>query len=217
MIKNNRLSQIDHPQSIIKFREKKKWQIALRRYVLERNICVEYAPYFGLDIENMRNWFECQFNGVVGWGDFATKWQFNHIIPVAFFDFSKTEELKLCWNFTNISIEFLDVVNEKVNRFNVLAAKQYYTAIYETTKYPVCKKLLSKITQIEQCDIMSTESRQVFIKDHKEYFQLTENYTAHEFELLNRGKSINEIIRELEFLKKYDSIRPEGDNFATNV
>lgn len=53
--------------ALLKTREKRKWQIALRRYVLERNVCVDYAPYFGLDIERMRHWFECQFPPGIGW------------------------------------------------------------------------------------------------------------------------------------------------------
>jgi hypothetical protein len=47
--------------AVLKFREKRKWQIALRRYVIEKNNCITYAPYFGLDRENLRKWFEMQF------------------------------------------------------------------------------------------------------------------------------------------------------------
>ena len=35
-------------------REKRKWQIALRRYVLDGNPSTRYAPYFGLDIKTLR-------------------------------------------------------------------------------------------------------------------------------------------------------------------
>jgi hypothetical protein len=38
--------------SLLQFREKRKWQIALRRYILERNKSTYYAPFFGLSIEN---------------------------------------------------------------------------------------------------------------------------------------------------------------------
>ena len=78
MATKKRATQAEPTASLIKFREKRKWQIALRRYVLEKNICVEYAPYFGLDIENMRKWFEYQFKDGIGWDDFAGKWQFDH-------------------------------------------------------------------------------------------------------------------------------------------
>ncbi len=203
--------------SLIKFREKRKWQIALRRYVLERNVCYDYAPYFGLDIENMRQWFECQFKEGIGWDDFASKWQFDHIIPVTYFDFSNEEELKMCWNFTNISVEVFGLNKERGNRLDVMAAKKYFAELYDTTGYPICQKLLLKIDQIELSDFISTESQQVFIRKHRDYLKLIENYTAFEFELINRGRDINEVKKELEFLKKFDNTATEGDNFATNV
>ena len=61
-------------------REKRKWQIALRRYVLEGNPSTRYAPYFGLDINTLRNWFELQFVEPMSWENFGTKWQFEHHI-----------------------------------------------------------------------------------------------------------------------------------------
>lgn len=203
--------------SLIKFREKRKWQIALRRYVLERNICFDYAPYFGLDIENMRRWFEYQFKNGVGWDDFADKWQFDHIIPVTYFDFSNEEELKMCWNFTNINVELFGLNKERGNRLDVLAAKRYFKELYETTGYPMCQKLLHKIDQIELFDFISTEGQQDFIKENMDYLKTIENYTAFEFELINRGRDINQVKMELEFLKKFDNTAQEGDNFATDV
>ncbi|MFI5132361.1 MAG: hypothetical protein ACHQFX_20330, partial [Chitinophagales bacterium] len=71
--------------ALLKFREKRKWQISLRRYVIDKSPCPLYAPYFGLDIENLRKWFEMQFSDNIAWGDFGKKWQFDHIIPVTYF------------------------------------------------------------------------------------------------------------------------------------
>src|SRR4030095_7188418 len=87
--------------SLEKFREKKKWQINLRRYVINKSPCPQYAPYFGLDISNLRKWFELQFSPEMSWDNFGKAWQFEHIIPAAYFDFSNDEELKLCWSFIN--------------------------------------------------------------------------------------------------------------------
>ena len=55
-------AQTEVTPSLLKLREKRRWQIALRRYVIERNISTFYAPYFGLDVENIRIWFEMQFD-----------------------------------------------------------------------------------------------------------------------------------------------------------
>jgi hypothetical protein len=187
--------------ALLKFREKRKWQISLRRYVLEKALCVDYAPYFGLDIENMRQWFEYQFKDGIGWEDFATKWQFDHIIPVTYFDFSKKSDLLLCWNFTNIRVEQFQLNKDRGNRLDVLAAKNYFRELYEKTNYTHCLKLLHKIDEIELSEFVSTERQQAFIRDHREYLDMVENYTAFEFELLNSGRSIEEVKKEVAFLK----------------
>lgn len=210
-------SQTELTANIIKFREKRKWQIALRRYVLERNVCFDYAPYFGLDIENMRKWFEYQFKDGIGWVDFASKWQFDHIIPVTFFDFSSEQELKMCWNFTNIGVKMIGEANEGGYRLDIMAAKRYFAELYATTGFAVCQKLLLKIDQIEKSDFISIEGQQAFIREHIGYLKSIEHYTAFEFELINRGRSTEDVKKELEFLKKFDNTAPEGDNFATNV
>lgn len=188
---------------LLKFREKRKWQIALRRYVLERNVCFDYAPYFGLDIENMRKWFEYQFQPGVGWNDFADKWQFDHIIPVTYFDFSNELELKMCWNFTNIRVEMIQRNKDRGNRMDVLAAKKYFKELYDKTTYEPCLQLLQKIDVIELSDIVSTEAQQAFINENREYLEMITDYTAFEFELINSGKDKEEVKKELAFLKKY--------------
>ena len=65
------VSQSNITPDILKSREKRKWQIAFRRYVLEKNQCPSYAPYFGLDIQKIREWFEIQFEKGVKWEDFG--------------------------------------------------------------------------------------------------------------------------------------------------
>ena len=61
--------------SVLTFREKRKWQIALRRYVLEKNKSSFYAPYFGLGIETFRKWIEVQFDSETNWENFSESWQ----------------------------------------------------------------------------------------------------------------------------------------------
>ena len=96
-------------EGLLKFRAKRRWQIALRRYIIEKNPCFAYAPYFGLDIENFRKWIEIQFDEELNWDNFSKKWQFDHIVPVAYFDFDSESDLRLCWNFMNVSVEKLQL------------------------------------------------------------------------------------------------------------
>jgi hypothetical protein len=190
--------------SLLKFREKRKWQIAFRRYVLEKTPCTFYAPYFGLDIENLRKWFEVQFEKGVAWDDFGKKWQFDHIIPVTYFDFSDEADLKMCWNFTNIRVELFPRNKDRGNRLDVLAAKGYFEELYRKTFYTPCFNLLKKVEQIELSEIVSSEKQQSFIIENRSYLNMIENYSAFEFELLNRGRDINEVQKEVEFLKKLE-------------
>lgn len=187
--------------ALLKFREKRKWQLNMRRYVLKESPCPFYAPYFGLDIKNIRQWFEYQFTNGLGWDDFGEKWQFDHIIPVTYFDFSKEHELKMCWNFTNIRVEHFQKNKDRGNRLDVLAAKNYFLELYNTTQYEPCRLLLQKIDEIELSEFVSTTAQQAFIKDHSEYLEMIKGYTAFEFELLNHGRSIEEVKKEIEFLK----------------
>jgi hypothetical protein len=189
--------------SLLKFREKRKWQIALRRYVLEKNPSSFYAPYFGLDIENMRKWFEYQFENDTNWEDFGKKWQFDHIIPVAYFDFANDSELKLCWNFINLRVEAFQVNKNRGNRVDVLGAKSYFKNLYEKTQYKPCQELVEKITQIELSELISTDRQQSFIIEHSEYLKHIANYSSFEFELLNSGRPFEEVQKEIEFLKRY--------------
>jgi hypothetical protein len=192
----------DITPALLKFREKRKWQINLRRYVLHKHACPDYAPYFGMDIKNMRQWFEYQFQNGETWENFGRFWQFDHIIPVTYFNFSDKEELKLCWNFTNIRVEHFQKNKDRGNRLYVLAAKNFFIELYETTKYPICYKLLQKIDQIEISELVSTRSQQNFIKEHQDYLKMIEGYSHFEFELLNSGRSIEEVKKEIEFVNK---------------
>ena len=187
---------------ILESREKRKWQINLRRYVLERSPCPQYAPYFGLDILNIRKWFEYQFENGLTWENFGEKWQFDHVIPVTYFDHNDEQELRLCWNFTNIRVEPLEMHKNKGNSIDVLGAKSYFDELYKRTNYPITKELRDKITKIELSELMSSGPQQKFLADHKDYLTHIENYSAFEFELLNHGRSIEDIRMEMEFLKK---------------
>ena len=193
----------DLTPALLKFREKRKWQIALRRYVLEQKPSPEYAPYFGLDITNLRQWFEIQFEPGVSWNDFAHKWQFDHIIPVTYFDFGDDQELKTCWNFTNLRAAISNGAKDPGHYLDIFAAKRYFEQLYQKTLYKPCLALLDKIDRLSALAIVHSEKQQDFITKHRPYLDILENYSSFEFELLNNGRTINEVIKETAFLKKF--------------
>lgn len=188
--------------AILKFREKRKWQINLRRYVLLESPCAEYAPFFGLDIKNLRQWFEFQFKPGYEWDSFGKNWQFDHIIPVTYFDFSNIHELKMCWNFTNLRVEHIKNNKDRGNRLDVLMAKHYFQELFEKTGYGMCKNLLLKIDRIEISELISTEAQQHFINSHIDYLNMIQHYNSFEFELLNAGRSVEEVNKEVGLLKE---------------
>jgi hypothetical protein len=196
-----KLTKKEETPELLKFREKRKWQISLRRYVLERSPCPAYAPYFGLDIQNIRKWFEYQFEKEVSWETFGSHWQFDHIIPVVYFDFKKEADLKLCWNFTNLRVELIHLNKSRGHRLDVLAAKSYFQELFDKTNYTPCLQLLQKIDEIELSEFVSSEKQQQFILENKSYLDMIENYSVFEFELLNSGRSIQEVKKEVDFLK----------------
>ena len=189
--------------ALIKVREKRKWQISFRRYVLERQSCEQYAPFFGLDILKIREWFELQFEEGVGWSDFGKKWQFDHIIPVTFFDFSNVDDLKLCWNFANIRVEPIKRNNDGAHRPDMLASKQFFATLYETSKYPLCLKMLEKIDRIERTEMPSSEKQQVFILTNRPYLDILETYSSFEFSLINTGRTVDQVKLEANFFNKF--------------
>jgi hypothetical protein len=190
--------------SLIKSRLKRKWQIALRRYIIEKNPSTFYAPYFGIDIENFRKWIEVQFDDEINWNNFSKKWQLDHIVPVSYFDFNNEEELKLCWNFVNIRIEKLTSSKNQTILPDVLAAKRFFTELYKSSLYPPCLKLVEKISQIELSETAGIEKQQRFLKDNKEYLDSIFSYSYFEFGLLNSGRKIDEALKEISFFKKFE-------------
>ena len=188
--------------ALITFRAKRKWQIALRRYVLQNHPSTYYAPFFALDIQTLRAWFENQFEKNMGWDNFGDEWQFDHVIPVTYFDFDDEDELKLCWNFTNLRIEPIDPNRNQYQRVDVIASKAYFKELYNKTGYLPCLRLLEKIERIEVSELKNSQKQFDFLVKHRSYLEMTENYSAFEFELLNRGRTVEDVNKEAAILKK---------------
>lgn len=190
-------------EEVLLFREKRKWQLALRRYVLEKKPSLSYAPYFGLDINSFREWIAIQFTEDLNWDNFATAWQFDHIVPVTYFDFSVEEELMLCWNFINIGVENLELDKNRGGRIDVLAVKPYFTDLYEKTQHDYCLKMIEKLEKIEVSNTVSNTAIEDFIYNKKNYIEALATLDQHEFARLNQGVQLKDILLERDLLKKF--------------
>ncbi|WEK36890.1 MAG: hypothetical protein P0Y53_05185 [Candidatus Pseudobacter hemicellulosilyticus] len=196
-------AQTEVTDTLLKFREKRKWQIALRRYVLDGNPCSFYAPYFGLDIATYRKWIEAQFTEGLTWDNFSSTWQFDHIVPLSYFDFTQDQDLLLCWNFTNIRVERIDDQKDKEHHIDVLAAKSYFETLYTNTGIALCKDMVERINQVEAAQLANSKPLEAFLLENKEHIQALSSFGIHEFTSLNEGVSVAEIKAEQELLKKF--------------
>lgn len=186
------------------FKEKRKWQIALRRYILNGLKCVDYASYFGIDSANFRKWIETHFDEDINWGNFSKVWQFDHIIPVAYFNLRDENDLRLCWNFTNIRVEKKLEKKTSGNRIDVLATKIYFEQLYNSAGYIICKQMMEKIEKIEISDIVGNAGQQQFLNEKKEYLNTISNFTTNDFQKLNSGYTAEDIVKENAFLKNFE-------------
>ena len=194
----------DITESDLVFREKRKWQLALRRYILERNPSQVYAPYFGLSIEDFRIWISLQFTSVLNWENFADTWQFDHIVPISYFNFNNEEDLKLCWNFINIRVEVNDINKIGANTIDVLTAQPYFERLYQKTGYEMCNRMLVKIKSIQENNIQNEPVLESFIRDNKQKFELLSTLNSEDYYRLNKGGILlDDLILEKSILKKF--------------
>ncbi len=190
--------------AVVKLREKRKWQVAYRRFVLEKLPSGAYAPYFGLDCETLRSWFECQFTRGAGWENFGKAWQFGHVLSTHYFDFSSEDDLRLCWNYTNMRVELLDAgADDGLPKGDILSAKGYFVSLYERTGIRICKKMLEKINALESRPVPGTEKLIAFISRNKEKLESIGGLTKEEFTELARGEALEKILLEREILRKF--------------
>jgi len=188
---------------LLRFREKRKWQVTLRRYVLEKNLSPFYAIYFGLSIEEFRKWIELQFTGDLSWNNFGVSWQFDHIVPLTYFDFTNDDDLLLCWNFINIRVQNIEAGKKPGNKIEVIAAKPYFDSLFSKTGYSICLKMIDKIDQIEKIRMASEIDIENFIILNKHHLEIITTLDKEEFNSLNTGTSLEDVLLEREILKRF--------------
>jgi hypothetical protein len=184
------------------FNEKRKWQIALRRYVINRNKSIAYAPYFSIHIEGFRNWIECQFDETMNWDNFSTSWQFEHVVPISFFNIENEDELKLCWSYINIRVEKLNSPT-KIHKTDVHRTKTYFETLYTYTGIELCSLMIKRILTIELQEALPNQNQLKFLVNNSIDLKEMTDFTAYEFERLNNGDNVNVLLAERELLKRF--------------
>ncbi len=190
---------------LLSLREKRKWQLAFRRYVLEGAPSEKYAWYFGLDAPTLRRWFESQFCDGLGWDSFGKAWQFAHVIPATFFDYSSEEDLRLCWNYLNMRVESIGSAEAGGLDNGILFARNYFEALAKQTELPICQQLLDKIRQLEKTFTPPPLATGQFLLQNKETLEACHTLNPEEFGRLASGTPISDILTEREILRKFGS------------
>lgn len=188
---------------LLRFREKRKWQVTLRRYVLEKNLSPQYAIYFGLSIEEFRKWIELQFTDNLSWDNFGVKWQFDHIIPLAYFDFTDNDDLLLCWNFINIRVINIESGKSPENKIKIIAVKPYFENLFNKTGNTFCLKMIDKIDKMEKSCLIDEAKIENYIIQNKSKIETISTLNKDEFNSLNTGTSLEDILMERDIIKKF--------------
>lgn len=179
-------------------KEKRKWQIALRRYLLESQPSTQYAPYFGIPIQGFRKWIKAQLQDLT-WDDFGKKWQLEHIVSFQYFDITNEEDLRLCWNFLNIRVKNLEA--DSCLEVHDLAAQAYFEAIYQTTGLTIAQQMVEKLKNLQGFQLPESVSQ--WLQQEKTTLLQTSTLNPDAVIRLNHGETLEHLIAEYELLQKF--------------
>jgi hypothetical protein len=181
--------------------DKRKWQMAFRRFVLKNAPSEQYAPYFGLCRKELRAWFEAQFFDGLSWENFGKAWQFEHIIPITWFD-SSHEELKACWNFLNIRVSPTEGSSGRPS--DLLFAKKHFETLYKVSGFQGCQYYLNKLEFIigQQVNLPSSETIH-FLQSNQIVLDAISTFSPAEYQQYLETGSAKSILTEREILKKF--------------
>ncbi len=183
---------------------KRKWQIALRRYLLENNPAITYAPYFRLTSTEMKKWIEVQFHGEMNWDNFGKVWNLTQRVPAHLFNLLNEQDLSLCWHFINQTVQRVGE-NQITSTISLLGSKYFYTKLYESTQFPKCSEMILKITALEKSHSETLKASETFILENRAMINQFNELDGEDFLRLNKGTDLQSILLEKELIKKYGS------------
>jgi hypothetical protein len=109
----------------------------------------------------------------------------------------------LGWNFINIRVEKIEHNKARGNRIDVMGVRTYFEDLYNTTKYPFCLRMLEKIRTIEVSNIETNSELEGFIIKNQSYFEQIALFDQADFQRLNEGVSISNVLVEKEIVRKF--------------
>ena len=186
----------------IQLKLKRKWQIALRRYIIDNNPSASYAPYFGLPSANLKSWLELQFHAGMTWENFGKTWNITQRVSSSLFDLTAEDDLKLCWHYINISVQALNEPPSEASQ-KLLATKIFFETMYTATAIVKCREMTVKIEEIEKTVQIDFVELLKFLQANQSLLKEVENFESDDFARLNKGEDIHTLIMEKKIIKKY--------------
>jgi hypothetical protein len=86
---------------------------------------------------------------------------------------------------------------------DVIASKAYFDKIFAVTSYPMAQLMVKKIENIEVSQILSSHSLEEFIKQNEETLKQFLSFSSYDFDQINSGNTMDEILAEKEMLRKF--------------
>jgi hypothetical protein len=97
-----------------------------------KNQKTSYTKYIGCDIEWFKKWIEFRFDENMNWNNFGSYWQIDHILPMSLFDFTKDNNIMICFHWTNLQpLES----TENRQKSNKLKLHYYYNNIVNVYRF----------------------------------------------------------------------------------
>jgi hypothetical protein len=186
-------------------REKKKWQIALRRYVINQQGSSAYAPYFGLDIKRLITWFEIQFGEGQNWETFGKTWQFGHLLPVSCFNLLDEEDKTLCWNFLNLRITRIAGEPDQGGIIDLTSILDSFRRLQQSTNNPLCQRYISKIEELQTETSSFSDAQAKFLRQQSDFLHRVAHFTPYEYGQLNKNVALEVIEQEIALMNKWNS------------
>ena len=67
-----------------------------------RNHKTSYQDIIGCDVTFLKRWIEYRFDANMNWSNLGDYWQIDHIMPINAFNFVNTNEINICFHWTNL-------------------------------------------------------------------------------------------------------------------
>ena len=133
----------------MKYKEKKRLQIAMRRLYCTNTPSKEIVSLLGIDKEGFIKHINKYLIEGMTMENFGKEWGLDHIVPVELFDLSNEDDLKLCYNYNNIMPMF-----NQDNRlkgasvhFSLDKLRSMYTNVYIEKLKTKCNEEIIRIYQ----------------------------------------------------------------------